>query len=78
MLRSITKPKPVNNELEQKHLSDCLAFIAGRIPAGISINISCTGVRASMGSQEFALNQNRYELQADVEALCRLNERRVS
>lgn len=67
-----------SHELEQKHLSDCLAFIAGRIPSGISVTISCTGVRASMGQQQFQLSQNRYELQADVEALCRLNQRRVS
>ena len=77
MLRSITQRQPVNNE-EQKHLSDCISFISGRIPAGISVTISCNGVRASMGAQQFQLSQNRYELQADVEALCRLNQRRAS
>lgn len=77
MFNTPTKQRS-NHELEQKHLSDCISFISGRIPAGISVTISCTGVRASMGNQQFQLSQNRYELQADVEALCRLNQRRVS
>ena len=77
MLKTITQRQPVNND-EQKHLSDCISFISGRIPAGLSVTISCNGVRASMGTQQYQLSQNRYELQADVEALCRLNQRRVS
>lgn len=77
MLRTIPQRQPVSND-EQKHLSDCITFISGRIPAGLSVTISCNGVRASMGDQQYQLSQNRYELQADVEALCRLNQRRVS
>ena len=77
MLRSITKPKPAQDDTP-KHLSDCMAFISGHIPTGISITISSNGIRASMGAHQYQLSQNRYELQADVEAMCRLNQRRVS
>ena len=74
MLRSITKPKPAQDDTP-KHLSDCMAFISGHIPTGICVTISSNGVRASMGNQQFHLSQNRYELQADIEAMCRLVNR---
>jgi hypothetical protein len=66
--------------VEQKDhsvIAECLAFISGRLPQGITLQIDQTGVSASMGNERFALHPNRYELQTDIEALCRLATRRL-
>ncbi|MBP0047688.1 hypothetical protein H9C73_02980 [Marinobacterium sp. AK62] len=72
-------PEPQQLERQQNHsvIAECLAFIAGHKPNGISFQVEETGVSASMGTERFTLHPNRFELQSDIEALCRMADRRV-
>jgi len=63
---------------QPKLMADCINHLAGHLPNGITLQIDSTGVSASMGSERFTLHPNRYELQTDIEALCRLASRRIN
>ncbi len=62
---------------QPKLMADCISHLAGHLPNGITLQIDSTGVSASMGTERFTLHPNRYELQTDIEALCRLAGRRM-
>lgn len=66
--------------IEQKDhavIAECLAFVSGRLPTGMTVQVDQTGVSVSLGNERFTLHPSRFELQADIEALCRMAARRV-
>lgn len=83
MFGDVTKALRVYAVEQQAHthpklMADCISHLAGHLPNGITLQIDSTGVSASMGTERFTLHPNRYELQTDIEALCRLASRRIN
>jgi hypothetical protein len=57
--------------------AEIIKYLRSFVRPGTSITITNNQVIAQMGQEQFALNQQGYELQADLEAFERIASRRL-
>lgn len=57
--------------------AEIIKYLRSFIRPGTSITITNSQVIAQMGQEQFVLNQQGYELQADLEAFERISSRRL-